>query len=498
MKRPASVIAPAFVAGICVANFIAINPVLIMVGLIITCIVTFLCENKWVVMGFIILALLLGIFRMQQQTGFDHRGELQDFYGGHSTDMLIEGLVLDIRSVNANNTRYEVLLSNMTDSRKQMAIRIPVILSVRDYEGMGNVIEPGGRIVMNNHQLTHDLRYQQQEPYLQHWRSQGFKAVLETKATHIHSPAVDGVIRHAAYQFRKHSERIIDGLLPEPENSVLKSLFFGSQGYLPPSLRDLFTQTGTAHLIAVSGLHVGILTLSAQFVLEKLGSGKFLSRGLTILMVWFYAAMAGYPVSIIRAATMYTLFVMAFYGRRHYDAKSVLLWSGMGFLWFNPLSLFTVSFQLSFAAVASLLWLYPRILHKVKGGNNPIVKLLLVTFSVQLGTWPVIVWHFGTFSVVSLPANLLVVPLIALIMPMALIMVMASVLFNHLAKMIALFVLGGLRYMLLVITWFHQWPISEIQINYSTHVIWYLLYYMALFLAAIKCKKNPVYTMKQA
>lgn len=498
MKRPASVIAPAFVTGICVASFIPIDLVWVTVGVIITCLLIFFCENKWVVLGFVVLALLLGIFRIQQQTGFDHRDELQGFYGSHSIGTLIEGQVLDTKSINAYHTRYEVLLNNMTDNTKALAVRIPVIISVRDYEGIGNVIEPGGRIVLNNYQLTHDLRDRQQEAYLQHWRSQGFKAVLETKAKNVTSPGIDGMVRHAAYQLRKQSERIIDALLPEPENSVLKSLFFGNQGYLSPSLRELFTRTGTAHLIAVSGLHVGILSLCTQFVLGKMGLAKSHSRGLTVLMVWFYAAMAGFPISIVRAATMYTLFVLAFYSRRHYDAKSVLLWSGMGFLWLNPLSLFTVSFQLSFAAVASLLWLYPRLLHKVKGSNNPVAKLMLVTFSAQLGTWPVIAWHFGTFSMVSLPANLLVVPLIGLIMPMAMAMLLSGMIFTHFAKMMALFVRGGLRYMLLVITWFHQWPISEIPINYTNQMIGYLLYYIALLLLAMKLKKNPVNSMRYA
>ncbi len=498
MKRPASVIAPAFVTGICVASFIPIDLVWVTIGVIVTCLFIFFGESKWVVLGFVGLALLIGMFRVQQQTGFDHRDELQVFYDSQNNDILVEGQVLDTRPVNAYQTRYEVLLSNITDNTKTLAVRIPVIISVRDYEGIDNVIEPGGRIVINKYQLTHDLRDRHQEGYLQHWKSQGFKAVIESKAMNVTSHGIDGIVRHAAYQLRKQSERIIDALLPEPENSVLKSLFFGNQGYLSPSLRELFTRTGTAHLIAVSGLHVGILSLSAQFVLEKMGLAKSHSRGLTVLMVWFYAAMAGFPISIVRAATMYTLFVLAFYSRRHYDAKSVLLWSGMGFLWLNPLSLFTVSFQLSFAAVASLLWLYPRLLLKVKGSNNPVAKLMMVTFSAQLGTWPVIAWHFGAFSMVSLPANLLVVPLIGLIMPMAMIMLMTGIIYTHLAKMIALFVFGGLRYMLLVITWFHQFSISEIPIMYKNQMIWYLLYYITLLLLAKKLKKNPVNSMRQA
>lgn len=494
MKRPASVIAPAFMMGIYAANSMMLNRFWMAVGLIaVIYLIFFVKQDKWLVLGFFMLAMLLGAFRMQQQKDFFRADELEPFFNHQQQDdMTAEGQVLDVRHINPYHTRYEIMLNSVMGEETVISTRMPVIVSVRNYGGISGMIQPGGGILINEYGVTHDLRNHQVEGFLQHWKAQGFQAVLDVKGEDVSALGIKSYPRRAAYLVRKRSERIIDGLLPEPENNVLKSLFFGNQGYLTTSLRELFTRTGTAHLMAVSGLHVGILSLAVQYTLQKIGAGKAYSRGITILLVWFYAAMAGFPISIIRAATMYTLYVASYYCKRHYDAKSVLWWSGLLFLWINPLSLFTVSFQLSFAAVASILWLYPRLTSKLKCHAEAAVKLVLVTLSVQLGTWPIIAWHFGTFSPVSLPANLLLVPFMGLLMPFAMIMIITGVHMNQTAVFMAHFVFGGVRYMLWIVSLFHQLSFSELSIQLND-AVWPAFYYAALMMLAVKLKKRPPY-----
>lgn len=491
MNRPASCIVPAFLAGVLVANSIPALPIWLM-ALSFTGAVWLILRagSKGLILGVLLLALILGFFRGQQLNGQDSRGGDQLFFSQPLSQLTLAGQVTDVQPLTGFHVRYRIMINAVTQENQTAHVRIPVILLARDYQGIGTLIPPGSRVSIRGATMTHDLRKVQEEGFLKHWKAQGMKAVLETKGDGIIAGGVSNHITWSAYQVRRQCERMMDSLISEPENRVLKSLFFGNQGYLTTYLRTLFTSTGTAHLIAVSGLHVGIMSLFTQWLLGKAGAGKKASKGVTTLLVWFYAAMAGFPISILRAATMYTLYAAAFYTRRRYDGKSTLLWCCMFFVWLNPYSLFTISFQLSFAAVTSLLWLYPRMVSRMKVAPAPWLKLVLVTLAAQLGTWPVIAWHFGTFSSVSILTNLLVVPFIGIIMPLALVMTLTGFLSRTMAAVMATMVEGGLKYILWIVTRFSENPLAVVPVP-QVHPAWYTLYYLVLISVALRLKKEP-------
>ena len=490
MKRPASFVVPAFIGGLWLAAVTpTISPLLTGLLLIISCIVLLISKGRRLVVTFMILAAFLGLFRMQHNQSVSPMEMLLAQLQSDRQPLRLEAVVLDHRRVSAFTSRYQVEIRHIAIEDQGLKTRLPVILQVRDYEGICHQAAPGTIITIDSFTLSHDLSRHQGEPYLKNWQSQGFQAVMELPASGITVTGTPVNWRSAAYRARNRSEKMIDSLLPEPENRVLKSLFFGNQGYLDTEMRALFTRTGTAHLIAVSGLHVGILAMFCQAALGKLGAGKRMTRLITVVFVWFYAAMAGFPISILRAGTMYTLYAAALPLERRYDAKSILLWSGILFLWLNPLSLYTVSFQLSFAAVAVILWLYPRLKKQISflpfTGSN----LLLITLAAQLGTWPIIAWHFGTFSMVSLPANLLIIPMIGILMPLALIMTVAGFFSPILAAGPAFLVEGGTRYLITVADWFHRIPYAEVTIP-SLHPGWLMLYYLLLAFICLRLKKR--------
>ncbi|MDW7671293.1 MAG: ComEC/Rec2 family competence protein [Bacillota bacterium] len=490
MKRPASFVVPAFIGGLWLADVTpTISPLLMAVLLVITCIVLMLAEGRRLVVYFMILAAMLGFFRMQQHQNVSPLEMLSAKAQLDSQPFQLEAVVMDHRRVSGYTSRYQVEIRRIDMGEQALKTRLPVILQVRDYEGILRQAAPGTTINIDSFTLSHDLRRQQDELYLKNWKSQGYQAVLELPPSGMKVTGTPVNWRSAAYRVRDRSEKMIDSLLPEPENRVLKSLFFGNQGYLDASMRALFTRTGTAHLIAVSGLHVGILALFCQVTLGKLGVGKRITRMITVLFVWFYAAMAGFPISILRAGTMYTLYAAALPLERRFDAKSMLLWSGMLFLWLNPLSLYTVSFQLSFAAAAILLWLYPRLKKQVSIPSVPGINLFLITLAAQLGTWPIIAWHFGTLSMVSLPANLLIIPMIGILMPLALIMTTTGFISPILAAGPAFLVEGGTRYLITVAEWFHRIPYAEVTVP-PLSPGWLIIYYLLLSIICWRLKQR--------
>ena len=479
MKRPASFIVPAFLGGIWLAARVPVLPWWFMAGILVILVPALLLfRNRNWMCCFLLLALFLGLFRMQQSDRLSSMWEAALREQGDAP-VILEARVTGLRRLSGYDARYQMHIHSLTRNGSMVRARIPVMVYSRDYEGLHLHYSAGTTLRVDTFRIMHDLSMPQEEPYLNHWRHQGFQAVLDVPANGMTVIRSENSFGFVAEKIRIKSEKVIDGLMPEPSNQMMKSLFFGNQGYLDNQLREIFSRTGTAHIVAVSGLHVGILAVLCQSILGKCGIGKRTSRGTTVALVWLYAFMAGLPVSILRAGTMYSLYVASFFLERRYDAKSILLWSGMLFLLINPLSLYTISFQLSFAAAGAILWLYPLMQQQCLSLKIPGKKFLLVTLSAQLGTWPIIAWHFGTFSTVSLMANLLIVPVIGLLMPLGLIMTLAGYISRNIALVFACFAEGGIRYMISVAHFFNQLPFSQITLKIE-HYEWVILYYLLL------------------
>jgi competence protein ComEC len=176
---------------------------------------------------------------------------------------------------------------------------------------------------------------------------------------------------------------------------------------------------------------------------------------------------------------MYTLYVLAFFLERRYDSRSILMWCAIVFVWINPMTVYSVSFQLSFMATASILWIYPVILTHLLRAEFPGRQFLAVTLAAQLGTWPVIAWHFGTIPLLSLPANLLIVPMLGILMPAGLLMTAVSLLSPTLAGVPAFVVQGGLSYMIRMTGWLNRVPGAVFETE-SLRLSWVIAYYLLL------------------
>ena len=481
MKRPATGITSAFIIGIMTAHSVTLPGIVYTAVLLLTASVVLYKQNgKKLIVAMILIAALMGIW--QSHRLHDTIGLLNVLDGGQTPEThhaQLEAELLDLRSHSNFHTRYNAKLTAVTVNGNRIKLQQRVIIDINDPD-WGTPRYPAGTTArIEAFRIRHDLKGLSEEAYLNAWRAQGYQAVLQVPAASLIPTARKHSLREYPQHMRLRVEQLIDEQLAEPGGQLMKSIFFGNQGYLDMHLREQFSRTGTAHIIAVSGLHVGILALLMQFILQKLGTGKRISRILTLLLIWFYAAMAGFPVSILRAGSMYTMYVAAFLLERRYDAKSILMWCAALFAWINPLTVYSVSFQLSFMATASILWLYPLIMKHFFRTEFPGRQLLSVTLAAQLGTWPVIAWHFGSIALFSLPANLLIVPMLGVLMPAGLLMAGIGLINRTLAFLPALLVQGGLTYMIRTTAWFNQISAAVIEVE-SIPLHWIIIYYLAL------------------
>jgi competence protein ComEC len=227
------------------------------------------------------------------------------------------------------------------------------------------------------------------------------------------------------YGLRNDMSQALDRSLPEPQNSLAQAILLGKSGGLPLELKEEFATIGAANILAVSGLHVGIV---AGIVLS-LGIYIFGRRRPTYLLlaliaVWLYAMLAGFRPPVFRAAIMGSLWLLGDYIGRPRAALTALLFAAAIMVGIHPLLLWDASFQLSFAAMAGLIFLTPKFQDlgvKALGGFSEktgwrassarfVVDILSVTLGAILFTLPLIAFYFHKISIVALPANFFILP----------------------------------------------------------------------------------------
>lgn len=216
-------------------------------------------------------------------------------------------------------------------------------------------------------------------------------------------------------------ERIVQkyaslGLSPESE-SLLSALTVGEKRDLSKGVRNLYAAVGASHVLALSGLHLGILYMIITFLLPVGGNRllKVLREGVLLLLLWGFAAVAGFTPSVVRAALLFTLMSLARCLHRDGTSLNSLAFAALVMLVVNPRWLMDIGFQLSFLAVFSILLLVPlfdELLSTYERGvlYRYFAGVISVSVAAQVGTLPLVWYYFGTFPLCFLLTNFVVVP----------------------------------------------------------------------------------------
>jgi competence protein ComEC len=204
------------------------------------------------------------------------------------------------------------------------------------------------------------------------------------------------------------------------EGAIVRALLLGEREQIDEPTRDAFMRTGTVHLLAVSGMHVGIIAL-ALFVVVAWIPNRIVQLLLYMASLGFYAMVAGGGASIVRAVLVASSIMLARTAGRVTSPVNTLAFACLVILVASPAELFQAGFQLSFAAVAGVLLLYRRSYRAVAGRFPAIgrrwflawpVQLFLLSLAAQLFTLPLTAYYFGYLSLISPLANVVVGPLI--------------------------------------------------------------------------------------
>ena len=221
--------------------------------------------------------------------------------------------------------------------------------------------------------------------------------------------------RYAAALQRWAVERIHRLHVGEREQELLSALIAGDKRNLDRRLKADYSKTGVAHILAVSGLHMGFVLVIANLLFGwtvLLRYGHVAKNVLVISALWFYAVMAGLSPSAVRAALMLSAAQLALACSVPGNGYNVVLGAATLMLAANPFYLYDLSFQLSFMAVLSILFFYPRLYRRKLCRNriaDAVCSSVLLGAAAQIGTLPLVAWNFGNIHIISLIINPLVI-----------------------------------------------------------------------------------------
>lgn len=293
--------------------------------------------------------------------------------------------------------------------------------------------------------------------------------------------------------FKNKFEEVVAQILPEPQASFLSALLIGSRSTIPPDLMEAFNLAGVTHIIAISGYNITIIAFVLAAFLGFLRLSRPMIFWLTLLTILFFTALTGAQASVVRAAIMGSLVLVASKEGRIYQVTNALVFAAAMMLWFNPKLLrWDAGFQLSFLAALGLIYLQP-ILAKIfmKQGteerSTPFAKrafektkeIFLTTISAQAAVLPVLIYNFDRLSLISPLANVLILPAIPLTMFFGFISAALGFVFLPLAKIAASVVWLFLSYEIWVAESLAKLPYASLEIlNFP--LIFAILYYALL------------------
>ena len=217
---------------------------------------------------------------------------------------------------------------------------------------------------------------------------------------------------------RSHLAIVIDKYFNQESSALLKTLLLGKRTDLDNEVYQHYVDAGAVHILAISGLHVGIITAILLLLLQKmpnLGFYRPLQYFILLAGLWAFAFIAGASPSVLRATVMFSFVGWSTLMRRKQGRFDALMLSMLLLLLINPYHLYDVGFQLSYAAVFSIMKFYP-VMRKWWQPENKYLQwiwsLFLVGLSAQIVVLPISLYYFHQFPILFFVSNLVVVPLL--------------------------------------------------------------------------------------
>lgn len=320
----------------------------------------------------------------------------------------------EVFGVDEKRTKGNIMIKIQKNGIDELMDQDQVLFTFNELTEFKGVMNPGGYNVqqaMRRKKIHHQITLNENE-FVQ------FSSDINT-------------LRASASKLR---DRIIKSLkergFSKNEFSVIEALLLGRRQDISSDLESDYQNAGAMHLLAISGLHIGILLFMLNWILkpmERYKSGKLIKFILLVTFLWIFAFIAGLSPSVIRAVGMFTILTIGLFSKRRNHLAHYLFTALFLSLLVNPMYLFDIGFQLSYTAVLSIIIISPLIKpifrprHKIL---NYFWNLLVVSIAAQIGVLPLGLFYFHQFSALFFLSSLCIIPFLGIVLGMGYFMIL--------------------------------------------------------------------------
>lgn len=295
-------------------------------------------------------------------------------------------------------------------------------------------------------------------------------------------------IMDISVKLRSHANNTLKKYVTSPqEQGIVSALVLGVTDGLDDEITHAYSATGTMHVLAVSGLHVGIIYWIILFLLRPLKnslSGRWMLALISITVLWLYAFVTGLSPSVLRAVSMFSMVALAGPWGKRTNIYNTLFISAFCLLMYDPYLLMSVGFQLSYLAVFGIVFFYPLIYNWWQPNHwlaDKVWQTTSVSIAAQLATFPVSLLYFHQFPVYFLLSNLVAIPVAFVVLVGGLLLLMVSF-FSPAASLLGACLTWAVKLLNLSVTVTESLPMSLIEnVQITTSQCWLLMAMIVAF-----------------
>jgi len=456
-----------FIAGVWLGKYVNLEIMAIAAIFFVAAVTVWWQSRPVKIIGFGGLILILGMARIYFSLDENH---LSQYY---SQSLEVSGTIVeepDMRSDKAYLTVGKLQVGGQTVESKLLV----TVARFPEYQY-------GDRIkFIKKIEEPRDAEVKGEFSYKNYLAKSGIEAVVYYPQIEIIESRQGSPIKAGLLVFKQKFVREISEILPEPHNSFLAGLLVGLRRGIPEDLLKNFNITGTTHIIALSGFNI---TIIATFIdgLLLYWFKRRISFALSVVAIGLFVVMAGAGASVVRAAIMGILGMLALNIGRLKAINNAMAFTGAAMIALNPKILhFDVGFQLSFLALMGLVFLSPRIEPGFKWLWKYLRQFAVATLAAQIAVLPLLLLNFDRLSLIAPLTNVLVLPVIPLAMLFGFLAGLAALIWPILAYPFAYTAWAMLEYVIRIAEWTAQIPLASV--NYENFGVWMLVSYYILLL----------------
>ena len=410
--------------------------------------------------GCLIVIFALGVLRFNHFNS-DHSPILEfadDMAGNENLNYLVKGYVASNPESTGSMTRFTFRAKKIVVPKREVFVNDDILVTANILN-----INYGDRLLITG-SISTPKNFENFD-YISYLKKDGIRVVM-SYPKEIRPESIELSFRDEArvfiykkiFNLKNKFELAINRSISEPNASFINGILLGTRHGISDELKSEFNKTGTSHILAISGYNIAIIGWAILSVLVFFIKRKK-AFWISVLIIILFTIMTGASASVVRASIMGLILLFASGYGRLYDPKNSILFAGAIMINQNPLALsLDIGFQLSFAAVLGLVYLYPFIENRLDkipklGGLK---ELVLMTLSAQAAVAPLLIYYFKNFSLVSLPANILILPFIPSAMLLGFISGTLGTVFPFLGEAVGWFAWAVTSYQLSVVDFFAQ------------------------------------------